>query len=87
MNKQLMQVFSVVIFSVGLIALMMIAFVIFKSRFFEGGYYVFKKSEIKDFTEPLPDDCVIYIWIGRNTYEEFRNRNYPRRNLRNNISE
>ena len=70
-----------------IIALMMIAFVIYKSRFFEGNYYVCTKSEIKTLTESLPDDCVIYIWIGRNTYEQFGDRNSPRRNLRNNISE
>ena len=70
-----------------IIALMMIAFVIYKGSLYRGGYYVCKKSDLKYLTDTLPDDCIIHIWIGRNIYDEFRTGNSPRRNLRNHISE
>lgn len=70
-----------------IIALMMIAFVIYKGSFYPDRYYVCKKSELKFLTDTLPDDCIIHIWIGRNIYDEFGDRNSPGRNLRNNISE
>ena len=70
-----------------IIALMMIAFVIYKSSFCSCEYFVCKKSDIESLMDSLPDDCIIHIWIGRNTYDESGIRNSPRRNLRNHISE
>ena len=70
-----------------IIALVMIGFVIYKGSVCGGICYVCKKSEIEYLMDSLPDDCIIEIWIGRKTYDEFGNRNYSGRNLRNHISE
>ena len=57
-----------------IIALMMIAFVIYKGNSikFEKTMYC-KKSELGTFTNCLPDNCIIEIRIGRNTYDARRN--------------
>lgn len=70
-----------------IISLMMIVFVIYKGNFCGGRCYICKKSEMEYLLDIIPDDCIIEIWIGRNTYDELGNRNYSGRNLRNHISE
>lgn len=70
-----------------IIALMMIVFVVYKSNFCGVKYYVCRKSEIENLLDFLPEDCIIEVWIGRNTYDGFGIGNSPGRNLRNNISE
>ena len=70
-----------------IIALTMILFVIYKSRFYGINSYVCRKSEIKTLLRSVPDDCIIEIWIGRNVYGNRRNPNSPGGDLRNNISE
>jgi len=70
-----------------IIALMMICFVIYKSNFYSGKYFVCRKSEIEFLIDSLPDDCILEVWIGRSTYEQYGNRNSPRRDLRNHIPE
>ena len=59
-----------------IIALMMIAFVIYKGNSirFEKTMYC-KKSEFASLGEQLPDNCIIEIRIGRNTYDVRRNTN------------
>lgn len=70
-----------------IIALMMIAFVIYKGSCVHGKFIHCRKSEFLSMANEFPDDCIIQIWIGRNTYEQFRAAEARRRNLRNNISE
>ena len=57
-----------------IIALMMITFVIYKGNSikFEKTMYC-KKSELGSFAELLPENCIIEIRIGRNTYDARRN--------------
>ena len=69
-----------------IIALMMIAFVIYKGHTFGAETFYCRKSELLSMTDKLPDNCIIQIWIGRNNYEQYRIGNSRRRNLRNNIS-
>lgn len=69
------------------ISLMMIVLVIFKGSVCEESCYICKKSEIEGYLDIIPDDCIIEIRIGRNSYDEFPRGNSPRRSLRNHISE
>lgn len=70
-----------------IISLMMIFFVIYKGRTLGGQMLYCRKSEFLSLADSFPDDCIIQIWIGRNTYEQFRDGKTRRRNLRNNIPE
>ena len=69
-----------------IIALTMICLVIYKGHFSKGQMLYCRKSEFLSMTDNFPEDCIIQIWIGRNTYEQ-QSRDAGRRNLRNNISE
>ena len=65
-----------------IIALMMITLVICKGNSirFEKTMYC-KKSELGSFADGLPDNCIIEIRIGRNTYDARRNTDASRRDL------
>lgn len=69
-----------------IIALMMIVFVICKGNAVSQEIICCRKSELHFYTESIPENCIIQIRIGRNTYDAGRNRNAARRNIRNNIS-
>lgn len=57
-----------------IIALMMIAFVIYKGNSIKLETTMYcKKSELGSFAELLPENCIIEIRIGRNTYDARRN--------------
>lgn len=57
-----------------IIALMMIAFVICKGNNIKLEKTMYcKKSELGTFADRLPDNCIIEIRIGRNTYDARRN--------------
>lgn len=59
-----------------IIALMMIAFVIYKGNSIKLETTMYcKKSELGSFAELLPENCIIEIRIGRNTYDARRNPN------------
>ena len=70
-----------------IISLMMIAFVIYKGNTAGGHTFYVRKAEFLSMTNSLPDDCIIQVWIGRNTYEQFKPRENRGRDLRNYISE
>ena len=69
------------------ISVMMIALVIYKGNSIKFDTIYCSKSEMLAISESIPDDCIIEIRIGRNTYDNFPDRNNHGRNLRNNISE
>lgn len=69
------------------ISLMMIALAICKGNSVKCDKICCRKSEFDYLLRDVPDDCVIEVWIGRNTYDEFPYRKAYGRNLRNNISE
>ena len=70
-----------------IIALMMIALVICKGNETKSEMIYCRKSELYSLCEAIPDDCILEIRIGRNTYDECPYGKTYRRNLRNNISE
>lgn len=70
-----------------IISLMMIFFVIYKGHTLGVKTFYCRKSEFLSMTEDFPDDCIIQIWIGRNTYESYGSRNPRRGNLRDNLPE
>lgn len=55
-----------------LIALTMIVLVILKGRNLYSRTVFCKKAQLTSIIDTLSDDCVIQIWIGRNTYEHER---------------
>lgn len=70
-----------------IIALMMIALVIYKGNETKSEMIYCRKSELYSLYESIPDDCILEIRIGRNTYEQFPYRKTRGRDLRNYISE
>ena len=64
-----------------LITVFMMLFIILKAN--SSGVRIFycKKSDLEDLLKDIPDDCVIQILIGGNSYEHNRDGNSRRRNL------
>lgn len=54
-----------------IIALMMITLVICKGSSIKREMICCRKSELYSLCETIPDDCMLEIWIGRNTYERY----------------
>ncbi|MBQ3023444.1 MAG: hypothetical protein IJD91_09020 [Clostridia bacterium] len=70
-----------------IISLMMIALVIYKGNATKHETICCRKSEFYSLSGHIPDDCIIEVWIGRNTYDKSPIGKAYGRNLRNNISE
>ena len=54
-----------------IISLAMIAFVIYKGNSIKLDTIYCSKDEMLSLSESIPDNCIIEIRIGRNTYEQF----------------
>lgn len=64
-----------------LIAVFMILFIIVKAHTTNVHTFYCRKSDVFSLLENIPDDCVIQILIGGNSYEHKRAGNSRRRNL------
>ena len=70
-----------------IISLTMIAFTIYKGNSVRPMTTICRKSEIYSILRDVPDDCIIEVWLGRNTYDTVPHRKAYGRDLRNYISE
>ena len=64
-----------------IISLTMIAFTVYKGNSVKPITTVCRKSEIYSLLQDIPDDCILEIRIGRNTYDECPYGKTYRRNL------